>query len=952
MAAAPARRTLLRTTAALGVAGAVALAPASLPAQSGGGPVEVRVGTNPDFTRVEFAGSVGSRAAVRREGRTVVVRVGATAAPDVAELKINPPAGVTAVATRAAPGGTEVVFILAEGADARSGRADGAVYLNLYATAADAPDAGARPAAVTVAADASADRVSLDFDWDRPVGAAVFRRGEAVWIVFDAAAPAALPSGASLGPVTDAKVTRGEDWTAVRLAAPKTLAVAASAEGGRWRVTLAPTAPAASGVRLVRDDESGPTALVAQMSGAGRAVWLTDPVIGDRFAAVTALGPAKGLGAGRRTVDMVLLPTAQGLAVQAVADDLTVSADGDLVRLGRPRGLTLSAPSAALETAEAPTDTPRRAALPALILTDWSALPAGGFTARHDALQAAAAEETMQAREDPRAPIEARLALARFLVGSGLGYEAIGVLTALIEDSPAMAGEAEVRGLRGAARVAIGRLAEAETDFANASLSGDPSAKVWQGHIAAQQGDWAAARQAFAAGARAVDQFPAAWRARFAASHALAALETGDLAATHSLLAYAFAQDAPAPDQLAARLVQARLFELEGQGDRALAVFTAVARAPLDGIATPAKLGQTRLELARNAIKPEEAAARLEPLRWRWRGDATELAVIRTLGDIYLSQGRYREALEALRGAGRRLPDLPEAVELQNDLAAAFRALFLEGGVDGLEPVQALALFYDFRELTPVGAEGDDMVRRLARRLIDVDLLTPAAELLQHQVDNRLDGVAKAQVATDLAGVYLMNRQPEQALQTIWATRTTLLPTALNSERRALEARALADLGRFDHALELLEADNSTAATAVRADVRWRRQDWAEAAALYERLLAGREGGALTPEEESRLIRAGVGYTLARDPSGVARLSGRYGDLIEGARSAPALRIALDTGGEVSVADLQQVTARADTFTGWVAAQKAAWREKTGASAEPGRSSDTRQAAAETSAAA
>ena len=88
------------------------------------------------------------------------------------------------------------------------------------------------------------------------------------------------------------------------------------------------------------------------------------------------------------------------------------------------------------------------------------------------------------------------------------------------------------------------------------------------------------------------------------------------------------------------------------------------------------------------------------------------------------------------------------------------------------QPVQALALFYDFREQTPIGADGDEMVRRLARRLIDVDLLDQAAELLKHQVDERLEGVAKAQVATDLATVYLMDRQAEKALQVIWASRS------------------------------------------------------------------------------------------------------------------------------------------------------------------------------------
>ena len=131
-------------------------------------------------------------------------------------------------------------------------------------------------------------------------------------------------------------------------------------------------------------------------------------------------------------------------------------------------------------------------------------------------------------------------------------------------------------------------------------------------------------------------------------------------------------------------------------------------------------------------------------LRYRWRGDAVELGAIRALGQLYLNQGRYREALEALRSAGNRLPDLPEALQLQADLAAAFRTLFLDGQADGLQPVQALALFYDFKELTPIGADGDEMVRRLARRLVDVDLLDQAAELLKYQAENRLDGVPRA----------------------------------------------------------------------------------------------------------------------------------------------------------------------------------------------------------------
>ena len=67
----------------------------------------------------------------------------------------------------------------------------------------------------------------------------------------------------------------------------------------------------------------------------------------------------------------------------------------------------------------------------------------------------------------------------------------------------------------------------------------------------------------------------------------------------------------------------------------------------------------------------------------------------------------------------------------------------------------------------PIGAEGDLMVRKLVRRLVDVDLLDQAAQLLKYQAENRLDGVPKAQVSTDLAVIYLMDRKPEQAIAKI-----------------------------------------------------------------------------------------------------------------------------------------------------------------------------------------
>ncbi|MDP3803087.1 hypothetical protein [Brevundimonas sp.] len=937
MSGASSSKRVLRTTVAAAAAGAVLFAPLAPLAQEAAAPldpVSIRIGANAEFTRIEFAGVVGARSRVRREGRDVVVRIGSTAAPDISRLRVDPPRGVEAVETRAVQGATELVLTLAEGADVRSGSADGAVWLNLYPTApAAAPAAAPAVQTVAVSARATPAKVSLSFAWPTPVGAAVFRRGEAVWVVFDTPARLDMPGDGQLGPASDARWTAGADHVAVRIAAPEGLAVSAVASGSTWTVVIGGQPVAVESVAVDRED-GGEPALVARMAGATRAVWLTDPLAGDRFAAVTALAPGKGFADRRRTVDLALLPTAQGLAVETLASDLAIRAEGDLVTVSRPGGLTLSSPSAALDAASVDDGAPRRAKYPALIVAEWAETGHAGFSARYRQLQDAAAQEAMAAGDDPRAPAEARFALARFLVGSGLGYEAVGILNSIVARAPNMAGEPELRGLRGAARASIGRMEEAQGDFASAAVASDPASALWRGYIASNQGDWVAARRAFASGAPAIDDFPTAWRARFGAAHAMAAIETGELDSARALLAYSFSQDAPAADQLAARLVQARLFELDGQSDRALAIYTAVGRAPLDAVSVPGKLGVVRLSLAKGAMKADAAAAALEALRWRWRGDATELAVIRQLGQLYLSQGLYREALTALKGAGPGLNRLEGAADIQADLGSAFRMLFLEGGADGLQPVQALGLFYDFRELTPIGADGDEMVRRLARRLVDVDLLDQAAELLKYQVDNRLEGVAKAQVATDLAAVYLMDRQPEPALQAIWGSRTTILPAALNTERRSLEARALMELGRFDHALEVLGADVSPEAREVRAEVFWKQRNWLPAAGLYEGLLGDRFGNpaALTAAEEARLIRAGVGYSLGGDSAALTRLSRNYRPFVAGARAKTALSIALDDGvrGGAAPGDFAGLAASADTFAGWVAAMKTELRTKTG----------------------
>ncbi|HEY3812659.1 MAG TPA: tetratricopeptide repeat protein [Caulobacteraceae bacterium] len=942
---------MLKATTAAVAAGTIAVSPiAASIAQAGsetqvaaGAPVEVRVGVNPDFARVEFRGPLGIRAGVSQSGQTVTVHLPKGAQPDLGRLRVDPPPGVSGVDTHASASGFDIVLTLEKGASSKAGRADGAVYLNLFPPKSDAA-AAPQPVAMTradpvpaggvvkVAAQTDGEQLTLRFPWAAPAGAAVFRRAGAVFIVFDARARLDLAGAPrSLGAVHRISWLDGADYTVVRIEAPPEVSVAAVSQGPTWTVVLGGPRPQPDdAVKIERDEQTGPPALTAALTGATKVVWLTDPAIGDRFAAVTAMGDVHGVAREHDFVETRILKSLQGMAVEAVAPDVRVAIAGDLVRIERPGGLSLSPPGVIAHSDDTPIDLPHAAALPGLVDTaNWSRVGREGFLGRYRLLEDMASVEAAKGAEGP---VTARMALARFLVGMEMNYEAIGVLDLVAKTNPSMLNDPEFRGLRGAARVMARRYKEADNDFASPTVANDPASNLWRGYIDVQLGNYADARKSFVSGSRAIDLFSPKWKARFSVAHAQAALELKDPGAARSLLAYALAQDIDAPEQLHAYLVEARMFEASGDKGRALAVYQAVARAPLDDVATPALLRATKIQYDQGTMKAGDAVAILDSLRYRWRGDATELDVIRSLGEIYLSQGRYREALEALRSAGQRLPDSPSAQALQAELADAFRKLFLQGQADGLQPIQALALFLDFRELTPVGADGDEMVRRLARRLIDVDLLPQAAELLKYQADNRLDGVAKAQVSTDLAAVYLMDQQPEKALDAIWGSRTTLLPNALNAQRRVLEARALTGLGKYDNALEILGKDAAPEAQDARAEVFWKQKDWAKAGDAYAKRLGDRWKTATTPltgEEESKLIRAGVAFSLAGDAKSLKQLSDHYTGFIDHAQAPDALRVALADldGGTLTPQSFAKAVTQADTFAGWVAGMKQHFRD-------------------------
>lgn len=760
-----------------------------------------------------------------------------------------------------------------------------------------------------------------EFDWAAPVGAAVFRRGDAIWIVFDAAAELRLGEF-PVGPhrhIRDFQILRGDDYSALRLVTSEVTQAEARIDGGHWIIVFsdridAPPRP----IQIRRDARTGrPGRILIGIDGAHAIRWIDDPVVGDRIATVTALGPVQGLVSRRDFVGGALLPSAHGGAVEAVAEDLQVSLIGAGAAIGRPDGLNLT-PLGGVpgESGEAVV-----IASPALmVFDDWhgDGVFADAWNAR---LRRAAIEDTAESRID----------LARFLLARGMAAEALGMLDLAIDREPQLETDAHVRALQAVASYMMHRLDDATAYLSDPRLATDPAADLWRGMAALDLERWSDARRRLVAGQAVTANYSPDWQARFAVAQARAALELGDLAAAQD---YLYRVDEGEPDdqtRLDAAYVAARVEAESGNIDEAIRRYQRLAESGVPPLEARALYELYKIQVADGRITRAEAIDDLENLRFRWRGDTTELDTVRLLGELYVQSGNFALGLETMATAQSRFPETEAGRRIGEDMVSIFRRLFLDGEADRMDPIEAVAIFYQYQNLAPIGSDGDRMIRRLADRLIAFDLLGPAAELLQHQVGchqinegaectYRLrEPTARARVATDLAVVYLMDHRYEDALNTIRSSRVAGLPETLVDERYQLEARALSELGRHEQALELISDDRSPAAARLRADVAWAQRDWPNTGHRLEAILGNRylDDAPLTPSEQSDLVRAAIAYSMAGDRAAAGRLGRRYGEAMATSERAAAFEVLTDDdmpAGDVRFSDMATRIARIDTL--------------------------------------
>lgn len=771
----------------------------------------------------------------------------------------------------------------------------------------------------------------LNFPYSARTAAAVFERGNTVWIVFSRPSDLNVPLLKSVLPkgVKDAVQYKSSSNSILKLTTDGKLH--ASAENVKnsfqWNVTLAPGAtPPANSIGITADTTDGKTRLLAQAFDVAPTVKFYDPEIGDLLLIVPSFENSHGIPQGRRFPELELLPTAQGIAAASAREDVTTSNSRLGVAFENPAGLQISKSLSVMSASTGPVLGLNSGVL--LPYKEWF-VPTAKFRETLVERQAA----LRGASKDSRA--SALYALASLYLGQGMGAEALGYLDLLAANEPEFYKANKLAVLTTAAHALENHPDAAARTLAAPELADVKEAELWREYIGL-----------FASKPNPVQQIQKATEE--ASANVAAPAPSPAPAPTFSMaddqeegVASESAAPTPPPGKPIMRFLKynrpfirfyppkirqmlvadaADAYIANGLEEKALAAFDTLNRDELLGplrqraeyalalvAAKTKKDDQTQeilTRLSNQMIDPEtrararvtdalrqlkaekitaqEAEEALEQARMGWRGDAVEVDTLKTLSRLYLENKQYDEALRTLKTLVDEFPGDSDYLLTSGEMSDLFEKLYLDGVADEMSPLKSLSLFYEFRDLTPIGEKGDLIIQKLADRLAAFDLIDRATQLLENQINFRVSGEARSRVGARLALLYLFNHQPQDALKVLETTNFGNNPPELQRQRQQLLAQALSAVGRHTDALNMIYNDTSAAGQLLKLDILWAASDWPNVVGSAEDILSKRPDltAPLTTAETEVLLKLALAYSFQGDYNQLRYLKDYYAALV------------------------------------------------------------------------
>jgi tetratricopeptide (TPR) repeat protein len=761
------------------------------------------------------------------------------------------------------------------------------------------------------------DEQVLVFTWRFPVGAAVFTRAGYLWVIFDEESTADLVAVQPFlnDRLLSAEQARGSDQTLFRFRLKGGQGIVTERHENSWVVRISDTQiPPIIPISLARQENIGDNfRIFIPLENPGPHMRILDPAVGDILDVIPVFDGGMGSSRERVFAQFKILPSAQGLILTRTSDQVVVSRFSNGVAIGGVTNLAVSLSPLATDLglrSEKEDESLRPARL--IDFEVWRLGDLNKFNENRINLfleLANANEEEINDR---------RWDAARFYLGHDMPTEALAFLDLMAEQSAEITVDPKYRAVRGVALYFLRRYDEAWRQLSARELDAEASVFLWRSLIAQKQEKHQEALVLFERGRESLSAYESEKANLFRIAVVESSLSIGKFDTANWQLSLLRRSPMSPYQKAEVDYLEGYLLELRGEYEEAMNYFEQVDEFINRRAAAYARYSMTISRFERDEITSDEAIIEMERLRYSWRGDIFEQRLLHGLGNLYIEKKDYRMGLLTLRQAISTFKESNETRAMATEMVAAYRNLFLDGVADEMPAVQALALYYDFRELTPLGAEGDQMIRKLADRLVTVDLLARAAELLDHQVRFRLSGAAQSIIAIRLAKIYLLDHRPNKSLGILRATRQNTFPADVLEERNLVEARTLTELGRFEEAEVLTRNISGMEAQVLLADIYWGSENWAMVDEAIGGILGNRweNDEPLSPDERQYLIRQVIALSLLDNTNALILAKQRYEGLMQDGLLSNAFDVITNPEGTTSeeLRDVVRRTASVSTL--------------------------------------
>lgn len=751
--------------------------------------------------------------------------------------------------------------------------------------------------------------ISADFNfpWTERVAAAGFTYGQDFWIIFSKPSQVDVLALQSVAPAFVSSISQIPSPTAtfLRFTLNEELAptVRKASNNYEWTFSLGRRshAPESPLVAEARNEPPVKPHIFLPVLEAAQPIPLTHPVTGEEMVILPLYKGGQGIFPERDFVDASLPRTAQGVLVIKHNDQVRVAKLRNGVRIGSTEGLQIARNLPALDLkAYASEDEAGETFFP---YEQWKTADATDFAAREQTLRRAITEAS-----DPRAS-RLRKKLAELYMGDGQFIETLGILNLIRSTDPDYYADYQLSALRGAANFMAERIPDAIVDFSDPALDGSEEIAFWKRMTAVMNGQENKLLKYNEFNSQFAKNYPPEMRRRLV-------LIAADQAIGQEMYQEALAIMKSLPKEVIEPIgayrdfMIGRMYSESGKYKEAEEMLTKLidstddrflrARASFTLATTKFKAGE---------IDKSELIKELDALRIVWRGDQLEISLLELLGNLYVGEKQYVEGLRAWKDLVTNYPNTALAQDISIKMSQTFLQLFKDGFAKDLSPLNALALYYEFKDLTPIGTDGDKMIQELADRLASVDLLDRAAALLEHQVMYRLEKEERSKVGTRLALIYLLDKKPEQAIQVLELTGYGNNPAELQMQRAHLAANAYAATGDWKTALSMLEGDFSRESKIIQMDIQWDNKDWPNVITLGEDMLASRTNitAPLSDDEARTLMRLAVAYAMTGDRLQLNYLRDYFSPLMAESVYKNSFDFITDDKGPIDPRNIQQL---------------------------------------------